>query len=153
LSLAVHERMKVIFKILAWVSGGLVTLAIIAIGSFLLFLGYTADKMCGNQIISNTELPEVNMNVIVFQRDCGATTGFSTQISMLEIGEKLPNESGNIFIEDTDHGRVPSGKGGGPEVKVKVISGNHIKILHHPNTRIFNKQSQWEGVKIEYGNL
>jgi len=131
----------------------LVTLAVIAVGGFWWFLNSTADKMCGNQTISSTELREVNMNVVVFQRDCGATTGFSTQITMLEIDEELPNESGNIFTSDTDHGKAPSGEGGGPEVRIDVVSRDHINILHHPNARVFKNETQWEGVKISYGEL
>jgi hypothetical protein len=145
--------MRSFFKVLAWLVGGMSFLAAIAIGGFWLFLDSTAEKMCGSQIINSTSLPEVNKKVVVFQRDCGATTGFSTQISILENGEELKNESGNIFTADTDHGKAPSGQGGGPEVKVVVVSGNAIKILHHSNARVFNHQMQWRGVTIEYGNL
>jgi hypothetical protein len=145
--------MKTFLKVLAWITGGLVALLFIAAGGFWWFLYYTADKMCGNQIISNTEMQEMNLNIVVFQRDCGATTGFSTQVSIIEIGEELPNESGNIFSADTDHGKAPSGKGGGPEVKVEVIDEKQIKILHHQNDRVFNNQNKWQGVQIEYGNL
>ena len=35
---------------------------------------------------------------VVFERSCGATTGFSTQISILPVTQKLENEGGNIFI-------------------------------------------------------
>jgi hypothetical protein len=145
--------MRAFFKVLAWLIGGMSFLLAIAIGGFWLFLDATAEKMCGNQIINSTALPEVNKKVVVFQRDCGATTGFSTQITILEIGEELKNEPGNIFTADTDHGKAPSGQGGGPEVKVMVVSGSTIKILHHRNARVFNHQMQWQGVTIEYGNL
>jgi len=93
------------------------------------------------------------MSIVVFQRDCGATTGFSTQISMMKRDEKLPNKSGNLFIADTNHRKAPSSEGGDPEVKVNIISNNHIEILHHENARVFKNEVQWEGVKISYGNL
>jgi len=142
--------MKVFPKSLAWISGGLLILAIFTVGGFWMILTYTADSMCDNQIISSTELRELNMNVVVFQRDCGATTGYSTQISLLEVGAELPNESGNIFTADTDHGKAPSAEGGGPEVRIEIISGDQIKI---PNARVINNQNQWKGVKICYGHL
>jgi len=109
--------------------------------------------MCDNLIINSTKLREVNLNIVLFQRDCGATTGFNTQISMINIGEELPNESGNIFTADTGHGKVPGGRGGGPEVKFEVVSKIHIKILYHPDARVFNSKNQWENVRIEYGDL
>jgi hypothetical protein len=145
--------MRAFFKVFAWFVGGMSILAAIATGGFWLFLDATAENMCGNQIINSTSLPEANEKVVVFQRDCGATTGFSTQVSILENGEELKNESGNIFTADTEHEKAPSGPGGGPEVKVVVVSGNTIKILHHRSARVFNHKMQWHGVNIEYGNL
>lgn len=145
--------MNLVFKILAWIAGGLFALAIIVVGGFWLFLSYTADKMCGNQILSSARLPEANVNVVVFERDCGATTGFSTQVSLIKEGEKLPNEPGNIFVADTNHGKAPSGEGGGPELQIEVISRNRIRILHHQDVRVFDKQNQWNGIYIEYENL
>ncbi|MES9993823.1 MAG: hypothetical protein ABW098_17880 [Candidatus Thiodiazotropha sp.] len=145
--------MRVLSKQLAWITAALVVIAVATIGGFWLFPNYTADKMCGNQIIDTYELPKANVHVVVFQRDCGATTGFSTQISLLEIGQDLANKSGNIFSADTDHGKAPSVEGGGPEVRVEVVSGSHIKIFHHPKARVFNNQKQWKKVFIEYGLL
>jgi len=34
---------------------------------------------------------------VIFQRDCGATTGFSTQISILSSDTELPNEHGSLL--------------------------------------------------------
>jgi hypothetical protein len=68
--------MRAFFKGLAWLVGGMSFLAAIAIGGFWLFLDATAEKMCGNQIINSTSLPKANKKVVVFQRDCEATTGF-----------------------------------------------------------------------------
>ena len=145
--------MKAFFTLLAWVAGGLLVLGVLAIGGFWWFLDYSAERMCDNQVISTTELPEVGRKVVVFQRDCGATTGFSTQVSMLEIGKQLPNESGNLFTADTNHGRAPGGDAGGPVVRVEVISAKQVRILHHPDARVFNHQNQWQGIAIEYGDL
>ncbi|HED32696.1 MAG TPA: hypothetical protein ENJ08_00570 [Gammaproteobacteria bacterium] len=145
--------MKIFFKVLVWIAGGLIALVVISISGFWWFLDYSAGMMCDNLIINSTKLREVNLNIVLFQRDCGATTGFNTQISMINIGEEFPNESGNIFTADTGHGKVSGGRGGGPEVKVEVVYKIHIKISHHPDARGFNSQNQWENVRIEYDDL
>jgi hypothetical protein len=67
------------------------------------------DNMCGNQILSESSSPDRTYRVVVFRRDCGATTGFSTQVSVLKAMQALPNESGNLFIADTDRGEAPIG--------------------------------------------
>lgn len=145
--------MKTILKLLAWITGITLFLFILAIGGFWLFLYTTADDMCGNKIIKNIELEEDQIKAVVFQRDCGATTGFSTQVSLINNKETLPNESGNVFIADTDHGIAPKGEGGGPEVQVKVISSNHIRILTHQNARIFKNEPYWNDIIISYEKL
>lgn len=58
------------------------------------------DTMCNNYLVAETASPnkDKKQKAILFTRDCGATTSFSTQISLLEDGEPLANEEGNIFI-------------------------------------------------------
>jgi hypothetical protein len=74
---------------------------------------------CGNEELQTVTSPDRKRKAIVFQRDCGATAGFSTQISLLQADDKLPKEAGNTFIADTDHGKAPAGTGGGPEVNLE----------------------------------
>lgn len=56
--------------------------------------------MCGNYIHEEYPSPGGKWKAVVFQRDCGATTGFSTQISILPSSDSVENDSGNIFIID-----------------------------------------------------
>ena len=70
---------------------------------------YLGPSMCGNEVVAQYPSPNGLERLVVFQRDCGATTGFSTQASILPIGKGLKDDSGNVFIADTDHGAAPSG--------------------------------------------
>ena len=74
-------------------------ISLIAIGIVMLFI-YVTDDLCGNQIHKEYISPNKSLKAVVFQRDCGATTGFSTQISILGMNKELDNEGGNIFIID-----------------------------------------------------
>jgi hypothetical protein len=94
------------------------------------------DDMCGNQILSESSSPDQTYRVVVFQRDCGATTGFSTQVSVLKAMEKLPNESGNLFIANTYHGKAPGGIGGSPEVKISWVGPRSVHLTHHKDARV-----------------
>lgn len=64
------------------------------------FLIYVTGNMCGNEIYSEELSPDREHKVVIFQRDCGATTGFSTQISIINSDDELENESGNVYIID-----------------------------------------------------
>jgi hypothetical protein len=86
----------------------------------------------------------------VFQRDCGATTGFSTQISILPVDEKMPNEGGNVFVADSNHGAAPSGRGGGPIVEVRWLNESELLIKHDSRARVFQSEQSLRGVKIHY---
>jgi len=61
-------------------------------------IGSVADSACGNEVLHQELSPNKKLKAVIFQRDCGATTEFSTQISLLNAAEKLPNWKGNLFI-------------------------------------------------------
>jgi hypothetical protein len=54
--------------------------------------------MCGNEISQSVASPSGSLKAVVFARDCGATTGFSTQVSILPNTKSLPNEAGNVLV-------------------------------------------------------
>ena len=105
---------------------------------------------CGNELLSETRSPDGKLKAIMFQRDCGATTGFSTQISILSVDEKLPNEGGNVFVADSDHGAAPSGRGGGPIVEVHWLNESELLIKHDSRARVFHSEQSLGRVKIRY---
>ena len=100
---------------------------------------------CGNDVVARIPSPSGSQQVIVFERDCGATTGFSTQVSVLPRGEGLreqpsmwtATEAGNVLIVDDDHGAAPSGPGGGPKVEVAWNGEREVVLTYHPRVRVF----------------
>ena len=64
----------------------------------LLVLTQPCSGLCGNDVIEEVVSPNGKTKALVFQRDCGATTGFSTQISILSYQARLPDKPGNVFI-------------------------------------------------------
>jgi hypothetical protein len=105
---------------------------------------------CANRQLQVVRSPDGKRKAVIFERDCGATTGFSTQVSVLPSGARLPNEPGNAFVADTDHGATPSGPGGGPAIKVIWTSNTKLLIKHHPKARLFKAHPQVAGVTIRY---
>jgi len=104
--------------------------------------------MCGNKKISEFPSPDMQWKIIVFQRDCGATTGFSTQASLVSASTALPSSSGNVFVADTDHGRAPSGEKGGPELKVAWNNIRSVTLSYHPQARVFLKAQRLNGIDV-----
>lgn len=56
--------------------------------------------LCGNEVFQEVLSPDGTYKAVVFQRDCGATTGFSTQVSILKASSQLANRAGNVFAID-----------------------------------------------------
>jgi hypothetical protein len=96
--------------------------------------------LCNNDEQFRVASPDAALEAVIFQRDCGATTGFSTQISIVTKGTKLPTGGGNLFVADTDHGKSPAASWGGPDVEVVWASKRIIRVVTHRDARIFHKE-------------
>ncbi|MGU3472315.1 hypothetical protein ACLBWT_14360 [Paenibacillus sp. D51F] len=59
--------------------------------------GSLLSGMCANEIIHRSVQPTGSLELVAFQRNCGATTGYSYQLSILQQGSGS-KQSGNVFI-------------------------------------------------------
>jgi hypothetical protein len=99
--------------------------------------------MCGNTIHNIYPSPDKSYEIVIFQRDCGATTGFSTQISIIKNGEKLPNKSGNVF----------TAKGHPDDHPVKVTWTDNTQLTIHENfSESYLRKTMVNGVRVSYKN-
>ena len=124
-----------------------VTFIIGLIGCGLLFWAISSG-LCGNEISQEIFSPDNEYKVVVFQRDCGATTGFSTQISIISATDELPNKAGNVFIMD--------GHPDWTEVHVHWETNRSVIISYSPGYEVFrarnNLRDFFTVIKIKYQN-
>jgi hypothetical protein len=103
-------------------------------------------NLCGNEVFKEYYSPDKSMKAIIFQRDCGATTGFSTHISLFDVNKEFDdNEAGNIFLI-RGHPKTVA-----PEIT--WTSNKNIIIHHHidgKEVRIENKFGWINPIKITY---
>ena len=104
---------------------------------------------CANNVIRRADAPDGLHRAIMFQRDCGATTGFSTQISVLKAGQE-PTEGGNAFVGDADHGAAATGEWGGPWAEMSWVDNGTLLIRFASGTRISTQSRQVSRVRINY---
>ena len=102
---------------------------------------------CENVEIERVLPPGGDWSAVVFARSCGATTGFSTQVSVIAEGS-VPRASGNVFSADTDHGSAPSDSVGGPVVRVAWRGVDTLVVRHHPNARVFLSENRVHGINV-----
>jgi hypothetical protein len=113
---------------------------------------------CGNEVISEEYSPHREVRAVVFQRDCGATTGFSTQVSVLAANQPFltkrswlqSTKPGNVFVSDINHGNASSGPGGGPVVQLEWLGPRQLRITHDKRARVFVHRNKIDIVDVEY---
>ena len=105
---------------------------------------------CRNEQLANLASPDGRHRAVVFQRDCGATTGSSTQVSVLSAGATLPDSAGNVFRADRNHGRAPAGRGGGPRVIARWITPDTLEVRYDARARVFTREATAAGVGVRF---
>ncbi|MDO9316501.1 MAG: hypothetical protein Q7T97_18360 [Burkholderiaceae bacterium] len=139
--------MKRVLKFIAITA--LLICSVLGVGVLALFY-CLGESLCGNRIVSEVIAPNKRLKATVFRRDCGATDGFSTQVSVISAFDQLPNKSGNAFSADTNHGAAPQAEADGPIVQVEWQSDNALVIRHHPAARVFTQRKEVDEVQLSY---
>lgn len=140
-------------KIALWVTGSLVAVAASLWVALVVSWQVAFSGLCANTPIREAWSPSRSHRVIVFERSCGATTGFSTQVSLLRAADTLANEPGDVFRADTNSGVAPAGPGGGPEVRVEWLGETHVRVSHHTKTRVFSANTAIANIRVSYATF
>lgn len=110
-------------------------------------------SMCENELLSEIPSPDGVLKVVVFQRDCGATTAASIQASVVAADAPLPSAGGNLFAADDDHAKAPVTASGTPELRVAWTSRRELVLRHDPRARIFKSANSVDDVRATYAEL
>jgi hypothetical protein len=133
-------------------SGWAVALLVMVILGYFGF-NWLASGLCANQITKEEISPDGQLKALVFTRDCGATTSDSTQVSIIEASDSLPNEAGNVFIEDAGSSHASL------DVSVRWNGARKLLITGDPKARVFRHENRigiyrrpfgHESVEVEY---
>ncbi len=126
---------------------------------FIVLLGAALDQsitgLCGESIINKITSPNGKFEAVIFERNCGATTAFSTHVAIVRNDSSLQQEQKrrSFFVADCDRGKAPAGPEGGPEVRLRWISNNQLEIQRHELARVIRALSMSKGIMIEYNTF
>lgn len=112
-----------------WTRAILITAALIA----------GCAPICENEVSAAVRSPSGKMKAVVFNRGCGATVGFNTQVSILSAEAALPNEGGNALIVDDN---VP--------LALHWESDGSLQIAGELVSPVFKQENVVAGVRITY---
>jgi len=123
-----------------------VSLALSVAAVFLVHWLFLFDG-CGNEEYRRTTSPNQRWDAVAFVRDCGATTGFSTQVSIVESTRQLPNDSGNVLTFSDNEGAFADA------IEMHWVADDQLLIRYPASiagTHIGRKSTHWRQITIRY---
>ncbi len=76
----------------------LLTVAFVVVIGGIAALWIGLRDLCANSIVVEAVSPSGEKKAVLFERSCGATTGFSSQLSVISANADLSNEGGNAYV-------------------------------------------------------
>ena len=116
---------------------------------FVLFIGIfsSCDFGAKNILIKEILSPVGENKVVIFQRDAGATTGFSIQVSVLKSNKNLKNsDKGNIFVIAGNKTDFESGK----LFDISWLDEKTLNITLHSDKKVYKQVEKLENISIQY---
>jgi hypothetical protein len=104
---------------------------------------------CNNEVQRAVDAPDGARTAILFQRDCGATTDFSTQVSIVQPGDK-PSGGGNVFVADTNRDAAERAAWGGPWAEVTWLTPQHLLVRYNGRARVFKRVGEMSAVRVSF---
>ena len=101
--------------------------------------------LCANESIQIVHSPSKQKRAVIFSRNCGATTGYNTQISIVDATENLANTPGNVFVSDSAQDYAKRN-----EAIVRWKADDELVINYGASARVFKSLEAAAGVKIIY---
>ena len=132
--------------------GALIVSAVVG-ARFYRGLSRVGDSMCGVTVVRRTPSPNGRLEAVLFERNCGATTDFVTNLSVVRAGTSISNDGGNLLVADSDGGRAPLASGHVIPVSVEWIGSDSLIVRYDRRARVFHRVESAHGVPVRYSTL
>lgn len=93
--------------------------------------------MCSNKIVQKLPSPNGDKMAYAFTRDCGATTGFSPQLSILDKDDKIQNKTGNTFRSNKDF-------------TIEWLDEKQLVVNYNKSSETYEMDKKVNGIKVVY---
>ncbi|MBS2030655.1 MAG: hypothetical protein JST54_22315 [Deltaproteobacteria bacterium] len=87
-----------------WLIAAAVAIPAVVAGGLWFLIRNVEDGLCGSTPIRKVPSPSGSRSIVIYERDCGATTRAALNISLgAATALDAPNESGNVLVGDDGH--------------------------------------------------
>jgi len=118
-----------------------ILISAVAIIEFRRFEGVLADKLCGVTVRRIVPAPDAKSALVTFEVDCGATTPFSTQVTLVPNGASFSRERFPPFLAIK----------GRHDLAPRWLSAKAVDVPVPLSAEFYKKMDLSEGVHITYG--
>jgi len=116
-----------------------------------IFIGNLLSGMCGTSHVTEVPSPDSKHKIVVYNFDCGATTDFSLDVSLLHISQRLPKyRTAELLYGHYHQCPTPSGPEKNFEVQWKDPAHVVVRVEGLDNTAKTKKE---DGVEVSFENL
>ena len=117
---------------------------VVVMPAILLFIVFELlmDDFCQNDIHLELFSQDKEHKAVLFTRDCGATTGYSSQLSIIKGHETLDNEGGNVFVMD-NHPNVN-------KLVINWLSDSALHVSSNVESRVYKAEKRFSEITIDY---
>ena len=115
---------------------------------------------CRNRLLARTPSPGRRLEAVVFERNCGAATASSTEVSILpSVDRSRPTvlwstQEGNVFAADKGGGHRTGSQVGGPWVQVEWTRGSTtpetLLVRYDATARVWRRETKAFGSTVRY---
>ena len=110
----------------------------------------SCTSTCGVNLVNRVPSPDGQWEAVIYERSCGATTDFSTHLSVLRTGARVPNKPGNLFIADSDHGSAPLVEGNVINMSIQWAGSDSLVVRYDRRARVFAQVSHVQNITVAY---
>ena len=104
------------------------------------------SDMCRNTPHQTVTSPDGGATAVLFERDCGATTGLTAQVSIAG-KDKASSRKGNVFIAE---GGAKAVTWGGPWADVSWVGPKHLLVRYDASARVFTQNKTVGDTEVSY---
>jgi hypothetical protein len=117
--------------------------------AFLVACSTACSDGCGNRVVQTVLAPGGRLRAVLFERNCGATTRFTTQVSVTSSID-APSGIGNVFVAD---GGIAPTAWGGPWAEISWRSRDRLLIKYDRSARVFVRNARVAGGSVEFESV
>jgi hypothetical protein len=108
-------------------------------------------RSCITNMTFEIPSPDRRSRAVVYVRNCGATTWFTTEVSILYADEHVPLGHGNVTTLDDNNGNIPiADNHGAIAVRVRWLSASALEVGYPAAAVIYHRPARVRGVTIAY---